>query len=171
MKRMIEILRGLREDSDLKQSDIAGLIGTTQQQYSKYETGESDLPIQALAILADYYQVSADYLLGRTESREGLAALDETIVGGSTAGGFCLSCCLCGQAGGGPFWNMSICSSSSKGTVGKSEPAAGFSSAFGGKQPRRQAGQRDPLSSKTVCPNDFLIKQRHNAAGVMPFSC
>lgn len=87
MKSTVMILRGLREDRDLKQSDIAALIGTTQQQYSKYETGESDLPLRALSILVDYYNVSADYLLGRTECREGIAALNEEIISGSTAGG------------------------------------------------------------------------------------
>lgn len=155
MKRMIEILRGLREDSDLKQSDIAGLIGTTQQQYSKYETGESDLPIQALAILADYYQVSADYLLGRTESREGLAALDETIEGGSTAGGFCPSCCLWGQAGGGPFWNMSICSSSSKSTVGKVSRQPDFPPLSAGDSPAVKPVNAIRFHQKPCTPTIF----------------
>lgn len=86
MKNTIEILRGLREDKDLKQSDIANLIGTTQQQYSKYETGESELPLRALSILADHYQVSADYLMGRTDCREGIAALNKKIIDSITAG-------------------------------------------------------------------------------------
>ena len=86
MKSTMEILRGLREDRDLKQSNIADIIGTTQQQYSKYETGESELPLRALSILADFYNVSADYLLGRTECREGIAALNKVIVDGTTAG-------------------------------------------------------------------------------------
>lgn len=87
MRTTIEILRGLREDRDLKQSDIARLIGTTQQQYSKYEMGSSDLPTRALVILADYYNVSTDYLLGRTDSKEGLSSLREQITDGITAGG------------------------------------------------------------------------------------
>ncbi len=86
MKNTIEILRSLREDRDLKQSDIADLIGTTQQQYSKYETGESELPIRALLILANYYKISADYLLGRTDSREGITVLNEKITDSSTVG-------------------------------------------------------------------------------------
>ncbi|WP_367567360.1 helix-turn-helix domain-containing protein [Lacrimispora sp.] len=86
MKNTIEILRGLREDKDLKQSDIANLIGTTQQQYSKYETGESELPLRALSILADHYHVSADYLMGRTDCREGIVALNKKIVDNITAG-------------------------------------------------------------------------------------
>ncbi len=86
MKNTIELLRGLREDKDLKQSDIANLIGTTQQQYSKYETGESELPLRALSILAEHYHVSADYLMGRTDSRDGIAALNKKIIDNITAG-------------------------------------------------------------------------------------
>jgi transcriptional regulator with XRE-family HTH domain len=76
MKEPIEVLRGLREDKDLKQSDIADLIKTTQQQYSKYETGESELPTRVLTILADFYGVSTDYILGRTTCREGVSGLN-----------------------------------------------------------------------------------------------
>ena len=65
IKTIQELLRDLREDHDLKQSDVANLIGTTQQQYSKYETGESELPLRVLAILTNRYNVSADYLMGR----------------------------------------------------------------------------------------------------------
>jgi transcriptional regulator with XRE-family HTH domain len=86
MESTTEILRGLREDRDLKQSDIADLVGTTQQQYSKYETGESELPLRALSILADYYHVSADFLLGRTVCREGIAALNQKLAVGETTG-------------------------------------------------------------------------------------
>ena len=67
MKELTEVLRGLREDKDLKQSDIADIIKATQQQYSKYETGESELPTKALVILADFYGVSTDYILGFEE--------------------------------------------------------------------------------------------------------
>lgn len=86
MKDTMEILRGLREDKDLKQSEIADLVGTTQQQYSKYETGESELPVRALIILADFYNVSADYLLGRTDCREGVDALNQKLTIGGTTG-------------------------------------------------------------------------------------
>ena len=72
-------MRGLREDKDLKQSDIADIIKTTQQQYSKYETGESELPTKALVILADFYGVSTDYILGRTTCREGIAGLNANL--------------------------------------------------------------------------------------------
>ncbi len=67
MKQLNQIIRDLREDHDLKQSDIAELLGTTQQYYSKYEAGKFELPVRFLMKLADFYGVSADYLLGRTE--------------------------------------------------------------------------------------------------------
>ncbi|MDE5584371.1 MAG: helix-turn-helix domain-containing protein [Ruminococcus sp.] len=63
-------MKDLREDEDLRQSDIARLLCTTQQQYSLYETGERELPIRHLATLADFYKVSADYILGRTNNKK-----------------------------------------------------------------------------------------------------
>ncbi len=64
----LQRLRDLREDHDLQQADIAKLLYTTQAQYSRYERGERELPIHHLMTLADYYGVSADYILGRTNS-------------------------------------------------------------------------------------------------------
>jgi len=86
LKKYTEILRGLREDKDLKQADIANVLGTTQQHYSKYETGEYELPLRALAALSDYYGVSADFLMGRTDCREGITGLNKKISGDYTAG-------------------------------------------------------------------------------------
>jgi len=59
-------LKDLREDHDLGQSDVAKILKTTQQQYSKYETGIRIIPIDKLNILADYYGTSIDYLIGKT---------------------------------------------------------------------------------------------------------
>lgn len=64
MKKYNEILRELREDKDLKQSDIAKLLGTTQQVYSRYENGINEIPIRHIITLCKYYNVSADYILG-----------------------------------------------------------------------------------------------------------
>lgn len=64
MKEYYEILRELREDRDLKQSELAALLGTTQQVYSRYENGINELPIRHLITLCRYYCVSADYVLG-----------------------------------------------------------------------------------------------------------
>ena len=59
-------IRDLREDNDLKQKDIAEYLMCDQSLYSKYERGERPLPLEYAEKLADYYGVSVDYLLGRT---------------------------------------------------------------------------------------------------------
>ena len=63
-KEYWEILRELREDRDLRQAEIAAVLGTTQQVYSRYENGVNELPIRHLITLCQYYRVSADYVLG-----------------------------------------------------------------------------------------------------------
>lgn len=65
----LQRLKDLREDMDLQQADVARLLKTTQPQYSRYETGERELPIRHLVTLADFYNVSADYILGRTNNK------------------------------------------------------------------------------------------------------
>lgn len=60
-------IRELREDHDLRQIDVAKLLGMSQTGYSKYETGENDVPTTILIKLADFYHVSTDYILGRTD--------------------------------------------------------------------------------------------------------
>ena len=59
-------IRDLREDQDLSQKQVAQMLGMSQTGYSKYETGENDIPTQVLIKLADFYGTSVDYLLGRT---------------------------------------------------------------------------------------------------------
>ena len=59
-------LRDLREDRDLKQKDIAQYLQIHQTTYSDYELGGLNIPVAVLHKLADYYGVSIDYLLGRT---------------------------------------------------------------------------------------------------------
>lgn len=59
-------LRSIREDSDLKQKDIAKILNVSQNTYSQYETGVISLTAEILLKLADYYAVSVDYLLDRT---------------------------------------------------------------------------------------------------------
>lgn len=61
-------LRDLREDRDLKQTDVAALLGIRQTVYSRYERGYQNLPLEHLLVLADYYGVSTDYILGRTDN-------------------------------------------------------------------------------------------------------
>ena len=63
-------LKDLREDKDLKQEDIAKILNISQTNYSKYELGKINIPINSLIILATFYNTSIDYLLGLTnESR------------------------------------------------------------------------------------------------------
>ena len=66
----IKNLKDLREDNDKKQYEIAKILGITSQQYSLYETNQRSMPIDKLLILADYYNVSLDYLCGRTKKDE-----------------------------------------------------------------------------------------------------
>ena len=58
-------LRDLREDNDMNQTDVAKLLGIDQRVYSTYETGKRDIPLRHLVVLADFYHVTTDYLLGR----------------------------------------------------------------------------------------------------------
>ncbi len=60
-------IRELREDRDLTQAAIADILKTTQQQYSKIETGKSDISGEKLRLLARFYNVSADYILELTD--------------------------------------------------------------------------------------------------------
>lgn len=57
-------LKDLREDHDMSQREVAQIIKTTQQQYSKIESGKADIGGEKLILLAQYYNVSVDYLLG-----------------------------------------------------------------------------------------------------------
>ena len=63
-------LRDVREDRDLKQRDIAELLKVHQTTYSDYELGKLNVPINVLHALADYYDTSIDYLLGRTSEKK-----------------------------------------------------------------------------------------------------
>ena len=62
--KMYERIRGLREDRDLNQQDIADIINVSQSTYSRYESGYLDVPSEVLIALAKYYDVSVDYILG-----------------------------------------------------------------------------------------------------------
>ncbi len=62
-------LKNLREDRDLTQTEVAKLLFITQQQYSLYENGYREIPTTALVTLADFYDTSVDYILGRTDKQ------------------------------------------------------------------------------------------------------
>lgn len=65
---MYKRIRDLREDSDLNQTQIAKMLGMSQTGYSKYETGENDVPTSILIKLANFYNTSIDYILGQTDN-------------------------------------------------------------------------------------------------------
>ena len=64
---MYRRIREMREDRDLTQTQIADMLSMSQTGYSKYETGENDIPTRVLIALADFYGTSVDYLLGRVD--------------------------------------------------------------------------------------------------------
>ena len=66
----IERLKEIREDKAYTQTDIAKILHTTQQQYSKYELGIQIIPLEKIVILAKLYQTSVDYLIGLTDVRK-----------------------------------------------------------------------------------------------------
>ncbi len=63
-------IRELREDNDLTQKQVAAILGCGQSVYSKYENGTTALPLESLEKLADFYNVSTDYILGITDIKE-----------------------------------------------------------------------------------------------------
>ena len=67
---MYQRIRDLREDSDMNQTQVAKYLEMSQTGYSKYETGENDIPTQVLIKLARLYDSSIDYLLGETNIRK-----------------------------------------------------------------------------------------------------
>lgn len=66
---MYRRLRDLREDADRKQKELAELLNVSQTTYSRYESGALDIPSAALIKLADYYHVTVDYILGRSDQK------------------------------------------------------------------------------------------------------
>lgn len=64
-----ERIKNLREDNDKMQKEIASVLNITQQQYSLYERGIRDIPVDLLIKLADYYKVTTDYILNRTNKK------------------------------------------------------------------------------------------------------
>ena len=63
-------MRALREDHDLTQAEVGRMLNKSQQGYSHIENGKAELKIEDLICLCDYYNVSADYLIGRTSKKE-----------------------------------------------------------------------------------------------------
>ena len=70
MKTYVDRIRELREDNDLKQQQIAELLGTTQQVYSRYEQGINEIPLRHIITLSRFYNVSCDYILGESNNKD-----------------------------------------------------------------------------------------------------
>lgn len=68
MKLLYENIRNLRENRDIKQTELAKYLNVTQTTYSKYELGRINISIETLIKLADFYDVSLDYLVGRNKT-------------------------------------------------------------------------------------------------------
>lgn len=64
-------IRDLREDSDLRQEDIAPILQTTREQYSRWERGAQEIPFHHAITLARFYKVSLDYIAGLTNKKQG----------------------------------------------------------------------------------------------------
>lgn len=69
-------LKDLREDKDMNQTNLAKILGMSQTGYSKYETGENDIPTQILIKLAIFYNTSIDYLLRTNKSKIALSSCE-----------------------------------------------------------------------------------------------
>ena len=69
MTRLLKRLRDLREDNDKTQQQIADILGTSQTMYARYERGANELPTRHLIKLCQYYNVSADYMLGFSDKK------------------------------------------------------------------------------------------------------
>ena len=67
---VLQRLRDLREDADLYQKDMADYLHCSQVTYSRYELGTREIPLESLNALADFYGVSVDYLMGRTDEKK-----------------------------------------------------------------------------------------------------
>ena len=63
-------IRDLREDADLFQKNLAEMLRCSQQTYSDYECGKTDVPTEVLIALADFYDTTTDFILGRTNERD-----------------------------------------------------------------------------------------------------
>lgn len=69
-------IKDLKEDKDIKQCDVAKIIKMSEKQYARYERGESDIPLEKAILLANFYNVSLDYIAGRTNDKRGFNKSD-----------------------------------------------------------------------------------------------
>lgn len=67
---VIRNIRQIRKERGLSQADVAEILDTTQQVYSRYENGDNEIPVRHVITLCKFYGISSDWLLGLTENRE-----------------------------------------------------------------------------------------------------
>ena len=67
---VFENIRNLREDNDIIQNELAEYLNVKQTTYSKYELGKINVPVEVVIKLAEYYEVSIDYLVGRSKDKK-----------------------------------------------------------------------------------------------------
>lgn len=84
--RTTDIIRKLREEEKLTQGYIAKRLGVVQQTYSNYERDNTEVPLEHLSKLADYYEVSIDYMVGRTSFQKPATELNAEYSNGKTTG-------------------------------------------------------------------------------------
>ena len=63
-------IQDLRTDADMSQKQLGEILHISQRSYSHYETGSRNIPVEMLIRLANYYDISVDYLVGRTDKKE-----------------------------------------------------------------------------------------------------
>ena len=63
-------IQDLRTDAEISQSELSEILHISQRSYSHYETGSRNIPIEMLIRLANYYEISLDYLVGRTDNKK-----------------------------------------------------------------------------------------------------
>lgn len=88
MNTICDVMKELREEKGLNQKDIATHLHISQQTYSTYETGVSQLPLHHLLSLAKFYNVNCDFLLGRTRYRQSYEFLNAPLTFGISIGEF-----------------------------------------------------------------------------------
>ena len=88
MKPIYEHIKEMREDRDLKQKDVARALEISQQTYSNYENGVSELPLRHLVRLAEFYNISTDYIIGRTKFRGSVEGYNVSFTDTATVGDF-----------------------------------------------------------------------------------
>lgn len=73
----IDLIKETRKRRNVSQKQMAELLGTTQQQYSKYEKLQQELPIRHLITICDYFDISADWVLGRSDRLSGIQLVEK----------------------------------------------------------------------------------------------